>query len=54
MACGKSRQIEINGIHVGCFGEIDPVISEVFELNVPLNGAEFDVEELLAILGDPV
>ena len=51
---GRAAKLEINGIHVGCFGEIDPVISEVFELNVPLNGAEFDVEELLAILGDPV
>ena len=51
---GRAAKIEINGIHVGCFGEIDPSISEIFELNVPLNGAEFDVDLLLEVLGDPV
>ena len=47
--CGRSAKIEINGVHVGCFGEIDPTISEIFELNVPLNGAEFDVDLLLKV-----
>lgn len=51
---GRAAKLEINGVHVGCFGEIDPNISEIFDLNVPLNGAEFDVEELLNVLGDPV
>ena len=51
---GRSAKIEINGVHVGCFGEIDPTISEIFELSVPLNGAEFDVDLLLEVLGDPV
>lgn len=51
---GRAAKVEINGIHVGCFGEIDPSVSEIFELNVPLNGAEFDVDLLLEVLGDPV
>ena len=38
----------------GCFGEIDPAISQTFELLVPLNGAEFDVEALKLSITDPV
>ena len=44
----------LNGEWVGCFGEIDPSISESFELLVPLNGAEFDVEALKSTITDPV
>ena len=44
----------INGKHVGCFGEIDPYIAELFELNVPLNGAEFALEEIAKVIPDPV
>ena len=44
----------IDGEWVGCFGEIDPAISQTFELLVPLNGAEFDVEALKLCITDPV
>ena len=51
---GRSAKVIINGKHVGCFGEIDPHIAELFELNVPLNGAEFALEEIAKVIPDPV
>ena len=48
------EKVIINGKHVGCFGEIDPHIAELFELNVPLNGAEFALEEIAKVIPDPV
>lgn len=51
---GRAARILLNGEWVGCFGEIDPAISQSFELLVPLNGAEFDVEALKHAVTDPV
>lgn len=51
---GRAAKVLIEGEWVGCFGEIDPTISQTFELLVPLNGAEFDVEALKLCITDPV
>ena len=51
---GRSAKVLLDGEWVGCFGEIDPSISQIFELLVPLNGAEFDVEALKSSITDPV
>ncbi len=51
---GRAARVLLNGEWVGCFGEIDPTISQSFELLVPLNGAEFDVEALKTAITDPV
>ena len=51
---GRAARVLIGGEWVGCFGEIDPSISQTFELLVPLNGAEFDVEALNNTITDPV
>ena len=51
---GRAARVLIDGKWVGCFGEIDPSISQTFELLVPLNGAEFDVEALNNTITDPV
>ena len=44
----------IGNLHVGCFGEIDPIISDKFELRVPISGAEFSLRQLSSALSDPV
>ncbi len=51
---GRAARVLIGEEWVGCFGEIDPAISQTFELLVPLNGAEFDVEALKSVITDPV
>ncbi len=51
---GRAARVLLDGEWVGCFGEIDPSISQTFELLVPLNGAEFDVEALKLAITDPV
>ena len=51
---GRSAKVLIGSTWVGCFGEIDPVVSNEFELKVPINGAEFDVSLLNSKLPDPV
>lgn len=51
---GRAAKVLIDGEWVGCFGEIDPTISQTYELLVPLNGAEFDVEALKSVITDPV
>lgn len=51
---GRSAKIIIADTWVGCFGEIDPFISNQFELKVPINGAELDVALLNSVLPDPV
>ena len=51
---GRAARVLLKGEWVGCFGEIDPAISQTFELLVPLNGAEFDVEALKSTITDPV
>ena len=51
---GRGAKVVIDGVHVGCFGEMDPAVSAQYELRVPLNGAEFDIEALTSVLPDPV
>ena len=51
---GRSAKVVIDGIHVGCFGEMDPIISEKFELRVPISGAEFSLTNLAESISDPV
>ncbi|MEJ6530808.1 MAG: phenylalanine--tRNA ligase subunit beta [Euryarchaeota archaeon] len=51
---GRSAKVIIGDTWVGCFGEIDPAVSNEFELKVPINGAEFDVTLLNSALPDPV
>ena len=51
---GRSASIIVNGVTVGECGEIDPLVSEIFDLNVPMSGAQFDISALSSILEDPV
>ena len=51
---GRAARVMVDGAWVGCFGEIDPHVSDAFELAVPLNAAEFDMAALDAALPDPV
>ncbi len=51
---GRSAMIMIDGIEVGQCGEIDPSVSASFNLNVPMSGAQFDVNSLLSVTKDPV
>lgn len=51
---GRGAKVVIDGVHVGCFGEMDPRVSQQYELSVPLNGAEFDISALQSVLPDPV
>jgi phenylalanyl-tRNA synthetase beta chain len=51
---GRAAKVVIDGIHVGCFGEIDPSISEKFDLRVPISGAEFSLVNLTDSIKDPV
>jgi phenylalanyl-tRNA synthetase beta subunit len=51
---GRGAKVVIDGVHVGCFGEMDPAVSAQYELRVPLNGAEFDIAALQSVLPDPV
>ena len=51
---GRAADIIVEGTKIGECGEIDPHVSEVFELNVPMSGAQFDVSVLAEVLEDPV
>ena len=51
---GRAAKVIVDGIHVGCFGEMDPNVGHHYELKVPLSGAEFDIQELERALPDPV
>ena len=51
---GRAAKVVINGTWVGCFGEVDPAVASIYELRVPLNGAEFDLEKLMTVAQDPV
>ena len=51
---GRSASIIVNGVTVGECGEIDPLVSETFDLNVPMSGAQFDISALSSVLEDPV
>ena len=51
---GRAAKVIVEGNHVGCFGEIDPSVSELFELKVPISGAEFSLNEMKKSILDPV
>ena len=51
---GRGAKLIINGQWVGCFGEFDPAITDLYDLRVPLNGAELDVNALMEAVEDPV
>ena len=51
---GRAATILVDGKEVGECGEIDPHVSEAFELNVPMSGAQIDVAALSSVLEDPV
>ena len=51
---GRGAKLLINGHWVGCFGELDPTITSRYDLRVPLNGSELDVNALMAAIDDPV
>jgi len=51
---GRSANILVNDIVVGECGEIDPRVSESFDLKVPMSGAQFDMAALSGVLEDPV
>jgi phenylalanyl-tRNA synthetase beta chain len=51
---GRGARIKIDDRIIGEFGEVDPVVSEKFELSVPMHGGEFDLEALLRAIPDPV
>ena len=51
---GRGAKLIIDGTWVGCFGELDPAVAINFDLRVPLNGAEFDVDALMSVVEDPV
>ena len=51
---GRGAKLIIENRWVGCFGELDPAVSSMYDLRVPLNGAEFDVDALLDVIIDPV
>jgi phenylalanyl-tRNA synthetase beta chain len=51
---GRSANILVNGLVVGQCGEIDPRVSESFDLRVPMSGAQFDMTALSSVIEDPV
>jgi len=51
---GRSASIIVNGTTVGECGELDPHVSESFDLNVPMSGAQIDVQLLASVMQDPV
>ena len=51
---GRASKVIIGDTWVGCFGELDPAVVSLYDLRVPINGAEFDVQALMAAVEDPV
>ena len=51
---GRGAKIIVEGKVIGQCGEIDPRVSESFELNVPMSGAQIDIQELSEVIKDPV
>jgi len=51
---GRGASLLVGETKVGEFGEVDPEVSELFELNVPLNGCEIDITALSSLIDDPV
>lgn len=51
---GRGAKLMINGLWIGCFGELDPTVASHYDLRVPLNGGELDITALMAAIEDPV
>jgi len=51
---GRSANIVVAGKSVGQCGEIDPYVAEIFDLKVPMSGAQFDMQALQSVIADPV
>jgi phenylalanyl-tRNA synthetase beta subunit len=51
---GRGSKVLVDGQWVGCFGEIDPAVSEQFGLKVPIQAGEFDVDKIAGIIPDPI
>ena len=51
---GRGAFVLIMGEIVGSIGEIDPSVAELFELRVPIQAGEFDVDALMRLIPDPV
>lgn len=51
---GRSANIVVNGTVIGECGEVDPHVSERFDLNVPISGAQFDMQSISQVIKDPV
>lgn len=51
---GRGAEIIISEVKVGEIGELDPRVSNKFELNVPIHGAELYLDKLKEIVQDPV
>ncbi len=51
---GRGALISVAGEVVGTIGEIDPAVGDSFELRVPIQAGEFDIEALGRLIPDPV
>jgi len=51
---GRGAKVMVAGEWVGCCGEIDPAISELFGLKAPIHCGEFDVDALGRLIPDPI
>jgi phenylalanyl-tRNA synthetase beta chain len=51
---GRGAEVRISGELVGTIGEIDPAVADLFELRVPIQAGEFNVEKLNKLISDPV
>ena len=51
---GRGAKVMVDGEWVGCCGEIDPAVSELFGLKVPIHCGEFVVDALGRLIPDPI
>ena len=51
---GRGAKIIVQGVEIGQFGEIDPIVSEKYGLKTPIHGGEFDIKEINKVASDPL
>ena len=51
---GRGAKVLIGNIELGTFGEIDPEVSEIYGLKVPIHAGEFDLSALSEAIPDPL
>ena len=51
---GRGAKIVVQGIEIGQFGEIDPIVSEKYGLKTPIHAGEFSIEEISKVASDPL